>query len=81
MMIQDADPNPWALSRDGSLALSGGADHTARLWDVATGKGLQKLEGHTSQVYAVAFRPDGRQAPTGSEDTLLKLWYLRRLPD
>jgi WD40 repeat protein len=39
-----------ALSRDGRLALSGSADHTARLWDVATGKELKKLEGHTSQV-------------------------------
>jgi WD40 repeat protein/serine/threonine protein kinase len=63
-----------ALSRDGRLALSGSADHTARLWDVATGKELKKFEGHTNQVYAVAFRPAGQQALTGSEDNLMKIW-------
>jgi WD40 repeat protein len=63
-----------ALSGDGRLALSGGADHTARLWDVASGKELQKLVGHKAQVYAVAFRPGARQVLTGGEDNRLRLW-------
>jgi WD40 repeat protein/serine/threonine protein kinase len=62
-----------ALSRDGRLALSGSADRTARLWDVASGKELKKLEGHFGQVDAVAFSPDGSRVLTAGEDHRLRL--------
>ena len=35
-----------AVSADGRLALSGSADHTVKIWDLATGQELRTLAGH-----------------------------------
>src|SRR5262249_35092453 len=39
-----------AFSPDGRRALSAAKDNTIRLWDVATGKEIRRLEGHTNWV-------------------------------
>jgi WD40 repeat protein/regulator of sirC expression with transglutaminase-like and TPR domain/predicted Ser/Thr protein kinase len=54
--------NCVALAPDARLALSGGIDHTFRLWDVATGKEIYRFPGHQENVWCVAFSPDGRLA-------------------
>ncbi len=64
-----------AFSPDGTQALSGSDDDTLKLWDLASGKCLRPLEGHSSFVTSVAFSPDGTQALSGSWETL-KLWDL-----
>ena len=48
--------------------LSASCDRTVRLWDVASGKELKRLTGHTDYVYCVAFTPDGRRALSGGAD-------------
>ncbi|KAK2731274.1 hypothetical protein FQN57_003536 [Myotisia sp. PD_48] len=48
-----------AFSPDGSKIVSGSGDNTVRVWEVATGKLLQTLEGHSGSVTSVAFSPDG----------------------
>nr|VFJ54228.1 MAG: WD40 repeat [Candidatus Kentron sp. FW] len=79
-----------AFSPDGQRLLSGSGDDTARLWDLSTpleagvstaldtglqtGKTLQILRGHTDDIYAVAFSPDGARLVTGSDDHTLRLW-------
>jgi WD40 repeat protein len=63
-----------ALSPDGKYALSGSGDHTARLWDIATGRELRAFVGHSQEVCSVAFSPDGRLALTGSMDSTVRLW-------
>ena len=66
-----------ALSSDGKLLATGGADNNAKVWDVPTRKEIAKLEGHTSHIMALAFNPDGSQLATGGADKELKVWDVR----
>ncbi len=65
-----------AVSRDGRRALTGSGDTTVRLWDLETGRCLERFTGHTDSVRAVAFHPDGRRAVSGGQDRTLRLWNL-----
>ncbi len=49
-----------ALSADGKTLARAGADETVDLWDVASGKKLHTLRGHTAPLLRVAFSPDGK---------------------
>ena len=63
-----------AFSPDGSLIASGSEDHMVRLWHLATGRLVRRLEGHSSSVNAVAFSPDGRTIASASNDRTVRLW-------
>jgi hypothetical protein len=63
-----------AFSPDGQLLISGGSDHSVRLWNAADGTQLRCFDGHTDQVHAVAFSPDGRTAFSGGADDFLRCW-------
>jgi WD40 repeat protein len=65
-----------AFSPNSRTALSGGADKTAKLWDLASGRLIRSFEGHSESVEAVAIAPDGRTAATGSRDRTIKIWDL-----
>lgn len=65
-----------AFSTDGRLVLSGGSDHTVRLWRAEDGKELRRFEGHVDKVHAVAFSPDGAAGFSGSADGALRRWPL-----
>ena len=43
-----------ALSADGRLAVSASEDTTLKVWDVATGRELRTLAGHSDAVEGVA---------------------------
>jgi len=65
-----------ALTADGRLALTGGSDGAARLWDLPSGRCLRTLEGHLGELESVALTPDGRLALTGGSDGAARLWDL-----
>src|SRR5262245_43914025 len=73
--LQDHDSWVFAVafSPDGRHVVSGAADGTLQLWEVASGA-VRVLAGHDGHVYAVAFSPDGRHVVSGSEDHTLRLW-------
>jgi WD40 repeat protein/tRNA A-37 threonylcarbamoyl transferase component Bud32 len=45
-----------------------------RLWDVATGKEVRVLRGHTDRVVSACFSPDGRRILTASWDQTARIW-------
>jgi WD40 repeat protein len=46
------------------------------LWDLTTGQLAYTLRGHTDNVHAVAFSPDGQRLATVSRDGTIHLWDL-----
>lgn len=62
------------FSPDGMLVLTASHDHTARLWDAASGKLRYVLRGHSDVVFSASFSPDGKQVLTASYDRTARLW-------
>jgi hypothetical protein len=81
MKAHDAAVLDLALSPDERFLITGSADNTARIFNVADGEMLLTLEGHTGEVAAVAFGADASRlrALTGSTDRTAKLWDVTSL--
>jgi hypothetical protein len=54
--------------------VSASSDRTVRLWDAATGQCLRVFEGHTDEVFAAAFHPDGTRIASAGRDRAVWLW-------
>jgi WD40 repeat protein len=66
-----------AFSPDGKTALCGALyDGKLRLFDVANGKEVKRLPGHSDWVVCVAFAADGKVALSGGLDKTIKLWEI-----
>jgi len=63
-----------AFSPDGKRFATASQDHTARLWDTATGRPLGRPLQHRETVFAVAFSPEGKLVLTGSGDHTAQVW-------
>ena len=50
--------------------------NVVRLWEVATGRLLLELNGHTTGVEVVTFSPDGRSLATGAWDGTIRMWEI-----
>jgi RNA polymerase sigma factor (sigma-70 family) len=46
----------------------------AVVWDMATGKPLSEVPGHTAAIMACSFSRDGRTAFTASDDNSVRVW-------
>jgi WD40 repeat protein/serine/threonine protein kinase len=69
-----------AFGRSGVTAVSGGDDGIVTVWNVQTGVPIFRLgaegNGHTSQVWSVAYTPDEMGVLSASDDSTLILWSL-----
>ncbi|MEO8289043.1 MAG: GDSL-type esterase/lipase family protein [Chloroflexota bacterium] len=63
-----------SFSPDGKYVATAGADHTARLWDSATGKELMQFKGHTDEVFCAVISPDRKTLLTTSTDSTARTW-------
>jgi WD40 repeat protein len=62
------------FSPDSKYILTSIGNNTARVWDVATGRPLATLVGHTGPIACMTFTTDSRFVATGSYDTTIKIW-------
>jgi WD40 repeat protein len=62
------------FSPDGKRIATASVDHTARVWDAATGRLLATLTGHSGPVNDAAFSPDGSRIVTASDDGMARVW-------
>ena len=70
------------ISPDGALAASGsgplsspeGTDTSVRIWDIASGAEIHKLDGHTNTVDSVRFIMDGRHLLSAAWDGTIRRW-------
>ncbi len=63
-----------AFSPDGKQVVTASFDHTAKIWDAASGKLLADLVGHREAVEYAEYSPDGKRILTASRDNTVKVW-------
>ena len=63
-----------AFTPDGTKFVSGGADKTLRMWQVADGAPLRAWAGHDAAVSSVSMMADGKTIVSGSLDKTVRLW-------
>ncbi|EKM58885.1 uncharacterized protein PHACADRAFT_52253, partial [Phanerochaete carnosa HHB-10118-sp] len=67
--------NSLSFSPNGRNLVSGSVDTSAIIWDVRSGRVLQRLEAHSNSVVEVAYAPNGVLVATASDhDASVKIW-------
>jgi WD40 repeat protein len=62
------------FSPDGTRLATASADKFVKVVNLADGKEVRSLEGHTSHVMALDWKADGKELVSGGADNVLKLW-------
>jgi WD40 repeat protein len=65
-----------AVTADGKLLISPSRDRTLKVRELASGRELRSMRGHSAEVHGVAVTPDGKWIISASHDKTLKVWEL-----
>ena len=71
----------FAPDRSVLASVSGGDDHSLKIWEPVTGRLRDVLPGHRGANYFVTVSPDSKRLATASADGTAKLWELNRRTD
>jgi WD40 repeat protein len=66
--------NSVAFAPDGHLLATADRDGSVKLWSMAAGRPLARLDGRSNWLGGVAFSPDGRTLAAIGNDTDVRLW-------
>jgi WD40 repeat protein len=80
-LLRELQKSCWirslVFSPDGSqlvVSVSDSSDKNMWLWNVASGRLLKTLTGHSERVSSVAFHPNGKQVVSCSRDQTMRIW-------
>jgi WD40 repeat protein len=78
-MAHGSAVNDLAVSPDGRRALTAGfGDAAVKLWDLGTGRLVERFDGHLGAVLGVGFSADGRRAISCDSVATVRVWKLGR---
>ena len=69
--------NSYAFSRDRKQVLTGDVDYNLRVWNLESGRCVQKLLGHSGDTRCVLWDKGERHALSGSADGTVRFWDLK----
>nr|AAC72849.1 activated protein kinase C receptor homolog [Trypanosoma congolense] len=68
----------FSPSLEAPIIVSGGWDNLVKVWDLATGRLVTDLKGHTNYVTSVTVSPDGSLCASSDKDGVARLWDLTK---
>jgi len=68
-----------AANADWTVVAANNANHTASLYEVASGRVIGDLDGHSKELTAAAFSPDGSRLVTADSAGTARVWDMRSL--
>ena len=74
MFFHDGPVTTAHFSQNGRWVVTASRDHTARVWDPATGQPVGNTLQHTGIVWQAVFSADGRRVATASADGTARVW-------
>ncbi len=63
-----------AVSPDRTLAATGAADNSIKIWDITSGELQADIAGHVAAVTALEFTHDGAKLVSASSDKTVRVW-------
>lgn len=74
VMTDSAEVATLVTSPDGARVASGNVEGVVRIWNLADGRLLHEIAGHSEAICDLAFSPDGRRLVSSALDQQARVW-------